>query len=141
MTRQVQLVRFRTDQEVDFVIVGSGAAGGVMAKELSTRGFSVVVMEQGPYLRPVDFGHDELELGEALWLDSYDACIQAAEQGHGVVLGVLPLERIQIEDGRLVTPFEPVLDYPAGVYLLCRPGEESRKEIVALRDWFLEQFE
>ena len=52
---------FRTDEEVDFVVVGSGAAGGVLAKELSTRGFSVVVMEQGPYLRPYQFRHDDVD--------------------------------------------------------------------------------
>ena len=32
-------------------MIGAGAAGGVMAKELATAGFSVVVLEQGPYLR------------------------------------------------------------------------------------------
>ncbi|MGH7507055.1 MAG: GMC family oxidoreductase, partial [Longimicrobiales bacterium] len=53
-------VRFRRRQEVDFVIVGSGAAGGVLAKELSTAGFRVVVLEQGPYRRASDFRHDEL---------------------------------------------------------------------------------
>jgi len=37
---------------VDFLIIGSGAAGGVMAKELATAGFRVVVLEQGPYLKP-----------------------------------------------------------------------------------------
>jgi choline dehydrogenase-like flavoprotein len=52
-------VRYATTDEVDFVIVGSGAAGGVLAKELSTNGFSVVVLEQGPYLRPFQFRHDE----------------------------------------------------------------------------------
>jgi choline dehydrogenase-like flavoprotein len=51
--------RYATTDEVDFVIVGSGAAGGVLAKELSTNGFSVVVLEQGPYLRPFQFRHDE----------------------------------------------------------------------------------
>lgn len=45
--------------QVDFVIIGSGAAGGVMAKELSTSGFSVVVLEQGPYMKPDQFKHDE----------------------------------------------------------------------------------
>jgi choline dehydrogenase-like flavoprotein len=45
---------------VDFVIVGSGAAGGVMARELSRSGFSVVVLEQGPRLGEADFKHDEL---------------------------------------------------------------------------------
>jgi choline dehydrogenase-like flavoprotein len=45
---------------VDFVIVGSGAAGGVLAKELSTAGYNVVVLEQGPWQQPSDFTHDEL---------------------------------------------------------------------------------
>jgi choline dehydrogenase-like flavoprotein len=44
---------------VDFVIVGSGAAGGVLARELSVAGHSVVVLEQGPYRTAQDFGHDE----------------------------------------------------------------------------------
>jgi choline dehydrogenase-like flavoprotein len=44
---------------VDFVIVGSGAAGGIIAKELSTAGHSVVVLEQGPRLTEKDFDHDE----------------------------------------------------------------------------------
>jgi len=53
-------VVFDTRKEVDFVIVGSGAAGGVLARELSTAGFDVVVLEQGPYRRAGDFSHDEL---------------------------------------------------------------------------------
>src|SRR5690606_740421 len=53
-------VNFRESQEVDFVVIGSGAAGGVIAKELSEAGLSVVVLEQGPYRRAADFKHDEL---------------------------------------------------------------------------------
>ncbi len=44
---------------VDFVIVGSGAAGGVIARELSRAGLSVVVLEQGPWRTHTDFTHDE----------------------------------------------------------------------------------
>jgi choline dehydrogenase-like flavoprotein len=40
--------QFQPSEEVDFLIIGAGAAGGVMAKELSSAGFSVVVLEQGP---------------------------------------------------------------------------------------------
>ena len=54
--------RYSTRSEVDFVVVGSGAAGGVMAKELSEAGFDVVVLEQGPYLSKEDFTHDELSV-------------------------------------------------------------------------------
>jgi len=52
-------VSYPTREAVDFVIVGSGSAGGIMAKELSTAGFSVVVLEQGPHLTAADFRHDE----------------------------------------------------------------------------------
>ncbi len=44
---------------VDFAIIGSGSAGGIIAKELSTAGFNVVVFEQGPYRKAADFTHDE----------------------------------------------------------------------------------
>ena len=53
-------VSFPQDQAVDFAIVGSGSAGGILAKELSTAGFDVVVFEQGPYRKAADFRHDEL---------------------------------------------------------------------------------
>ncbi|MGI9202309.1 MAG: GMC family oxidoreductase [Woeseiaceae bacterium] len=53
-------VEFDTRKDVDFVIIGSGSAGGILAKELSTAGFDVVVLEQGPYRRPEDFTHDEV---------------------------------------------------------------------------------
>lgn len=52
---------FNTRDEVDFVIVGSGAAGGIIAKELSTAGFSTVVLEQGKYRKAADFTHDEIK--------------------------------------------------------------------------------
>lgn len=51
---------FNTRDEVDFVVIGSGAAGGIIAKELSTAGFKTVVLEQGPYRKQSDFEHDEI---------------------------------------------------------------------------------
>ena len=59
MTLPFQQPKFALKDKVDFVIVGSGAAGGVLAKELSSQGFKVVVLEQGPFLTEKDFGHDE----------------------------------------------------------------------------------
>ncbi len=51
---------YRPTDDVDFVIVGSGAAGGVMAHELARAGFSIVVLEQGPWLTEKEFSHDRL---------------------------------------------------------------------------------
>ena len=44
---------------VDFIVIGAGASGGVLARELSRNGFSVVVLEQGPWLTTKDFNHNE----------------------------------------------------------------------------------
>jgi choline dehydrogenase-like flavoprotein len=64
------MTRFETTTPVDFVVIGAGAAGGVVAKELSTAGFQVVVLEQGPYLRAEDFEHDELKK-KRIWSPPY----------------------------------------------------------------------
>lgn len=53
------MIRYTPQTEVDFVIVGSGGAGGILAKELSVAGFSVVVLEQGPWLEQRHTRHDE----------------------------------------------------------------------------------
>ena len=52
-------ITFDQRTPVDFAIIGSGSAGGIIAKELSTAGFNVVVFEQGPYRKASDFTHDE----------------------------------------------------------------------------------
>jgi choline dehydrogenase-like flavoprotein len=57
----VTMRRFKPNEAVDFVVVGSGAAGGVIARELSQAGLTVLVFEQGPRLSPGDFEHDELK--------------------------------------------------------------------------------
>jgi choline dehydrogenase-like flavoprotein len=55
------MTTFKPSDEVDFVVIGAGAAGGVMAKELSSAGMKVVVLEQGPHLRLQDYEkRDEL---------------------------------------------------------------------------------
>jgi choline dehydrogenase-like flavoprotein len=52
---------YRDSELVDFAIVGSGAAGGVIARELARARLSVVLLEQGPRMTPANFEHDELK--------------------------------------------------------------------------------
>jgi choline dehydrogenase-like flavoprotein len=47
--------------KVDVVVVGSGAGGGVVAKELAEAGLSVVVFERGKAYSMADFDHSEME--------------------------------------------------------------------------------
>src|ERR1700719_3612770 len=59
--RRMSGPKYKPSEPVDFLVIGAGASGGVMAKELSTTGFNVVVLEQGPYLRERDYSHDEIK--------------------------------------------------------------------------------
>ncbi len=85
-------IRYPLSETVDFVVVGSGAAGGIIAKELSTKGFSVVVMEQGPRISPARFLHDEFSVvfqnsigntGPVTWRET---TAQTARVGNGQLL-------------------------------------------------------
>ncbi len=51
---------FPTDTPVDFVVIGSGPAGGSMARELTRNGFNVVMLEQGRAFGPEELEHDEV---------------------------------------------------------------------------------
>ncbi len=47
---------------VDVCIIGSGAGGGPLAMELSQAGYSVVVVERGPWIPLADMGDDEIKV-------------------------------------------------------------------------------
>jgi choline dehydrogenase-like flavoprotein len=65
------LKRKYANEEVDAVIVGAGAAGGVLAKELSEAGMRVVVLDAGPMRDPQnDFASDELSMKNLAWQDT-----------------------------------------------------------------------
>jgi choline dehydrogenase-like flavoprotein len=58
------------EEEVDFLIVGTGAGGGTLACKLAEAGFSVIAMDAGPYWRPLeDFASDEVHQAKIYWND------------------------------------------------------------------------
>lgn len=75
--------------ECDVVIVGSGAGGAVAAAELAERGFSVIVLEEGPHRTTESFTHDDLAMVRTLYRDG----------GATVTLGTPP---ISYNEGRCV---------------------------------------
>ncbi|MBJ80513.1 MAG: 2-keto-gluconate dehydrogenase [Myxococcales bacterium] len=61
---------YEYDDDSVVVVVGSGAGGGTLADELSSRGIDVVVLEAGPRFRESDFENDEWMMWERLtWQD------------------------------------------------------------------------
>src|SRR6185295_14761380 len=89
----------RTDA-TDVLIVGAGACGSLVAKELASRGLSVVVLEAGKRFRPAeDFANSEANAGKIMWTEprvytGKDAIVPKAGVGVGggtlVWLGVAP---------------------------------------------------
>ena len=66
----VTMREYPQHEEVDFVVVGTGAGGGTLAGKLAEHGFSVIAMDAGPYFRPLDeFASDETEQNKLYWLD------------------------------------------------------------------------
>ncbi|MBK8210101.1 MAG: GMC family oxidoreductase [Rhodospirillales bacterium] len=66
----IPMREYRETDEVDFVLVGTGAGGGTLACRLAEAGFSVVALDAGPYWRPLeDFASDEVEQNKLYWTD------------------------------------------------------------------------
>ncbi|MBL9078186.1 MAG: GMC family oxidoreductase [Planctomycetes bacterium] len=53
----------------EFVVVGSGAGGSVVAYHLASAGARVLVLERGPWLHPKDLSHDEPSMIAQLYKD------------------------------------------------------------------------
>jgi choline dehydrogenase-like flavoprotein len=62
--------QYNEDDQVDFVIVGTGAGGGTLACRLAELGFSVVALDAGAWWRPLEeFASDEEHQQKLFWTD------------------------------------------------------------------------
>ena len=58
-----------TIPNADAVVIGSGAAGALLAHQLAEAGRDVLVLEKGLYVHPDDFSEDEVEMVSRLYRD------------------------------------------------------------------------
>ena len=82
---------------------------------------------------------EDLQPAGTLHFELYDQMIQAAVDGHGVVLGRMPLVARQIQAGRLVAPFSRRVASPLGYHLLRSATAPRRPEVQQFADWLLEE--
>jgi len=72
-------------------------------------------------------------------LDDTNVLIRAAVDGLGVALGSSIFVADHLRTGRLVQPFQPVLDDERAYYVVCPPAHCERPAVAAFRDWLIEQ--
>jgi LysR family transcriptional regulator, glycine cleavage system transcriptional activator len=65
--------------------------------------------------------------------------IEAAAAGQGVALGHRWLAAADLESGRLVMPFGPVIPSKFAYYLVSPPGAAERRRVRLFREWLLEE--
>ena len=73
----------------------------------------------------------------SLRFSHYDQLIQAAVDAQGVALGIGPLVRRHIQQGRLVAPFERRFASPRAYYLVVSRLAEARQEVRDFVSWML----
>ncbi len=66
---QRPMQRFQHGEEVDAVIIGTGAGGAPILARLAQAGLSVVALEAGEFLNPADYASDEVAQSYLYWLD------------------------------------------------------------------------
>jgi choline dehydrogenase-like flavoprotein len=85
--------RTRLDLRADAVVVGSGAGGAVAARELTRAGLRVVVLEEGDWVRPAEYG-------SATPVGTMRRCWRESGLSAAVALGQTPF--ISVLQGRCV---------------------------------------
>jgi len=81
-------------------------------------------------------GIDYVESKSSLSLGSYDAVIQAAQQGLGLALGAIPLENMALKNGLLVQPFREKFHFIPKCYAVYHPRDKKRSDISSFIGWF-----
>jgi LysR family glycine cleavage system transcriptional activator len=65
--------------------------------------------------------------------------LQAAVEGHGVALGRLMLAADELDNGRLIQPFDIVLPNDYSYWLVYPPAALARPDVAAFRAWLLSE--
>jgi choline dehydrogenase-like flavoprotein len=104
--------------EADVCVIGSGAAGAILAYRMAEAGKSVIVLERGRYVEPQTFSSDEVEMIGKLYADGV---FQQSEDFRFTVLQGSCVGGSTVVNNAVSIPLpEPVLDrwnrdYGAGI--------------------------
>ena len=72
-----------------------------------------------------------------LTFSNYDASLQAAEQGLGLALAVMPIENLLVERNLLIKPFNENIPFHLSLYAVYREEDSERHDIKCFLDWLI----
>ena len=81
----------------------------------------------------------DISVARKLVLGSAQLSLEAAAGGLGIAMGRLPLIDDDIAAGRLAVAVDRPIPVSTGYWLVKPPGIETRREIVAFRNWLLKE--
>ena len=77
---------------------------------------------------------------QELFFDSYDACIRAAEEGLGLVVGVFPISNKAVDKKKLITLARKHSPLEEAFYLVTKPNDNKQESYQALLKWLKQVF-
>lgn len=133
--------RFSPDEEVDAVIVGTGAGGGPLLARLASKGLKVVAIEAGKWHDPRGFATDERAQNFLFWLDERLSAgrnpVHFGANNSGIGVGGSTIHytaytpRALPEDFRLKTDFGVGNDWPLS-YEDLEPYYDAVEEFIGV---------
>lgn len=142
-----QMRRFSNEEEVDLVVIGCGAGGGVLTQRLARKGWKVVALDAGPFWDPdTDWVSDEAGSHHLYWTEpriisgATPVALGSNNSGRGVggsmvhFAGYAP--RLHPSDFSTASTDGVGVDWPIS-YRELRPyyGEIEEELPVAGQDW------
>jgi len=76
-------------------------------------------------------------LNHNLTFNNYEASLQAAEQGLGLCLALMPIESSLVKRKILINPFNLTLPYGRGLYAVYREEDQDRHDIQCFLSWLV----
>lgn len=83
------------------------------------------------------FGIKETHFHHNLTFSNYEASLQAAEQGLGLCLALMPIENSLLQRNILVNPFNVTMPFGRSLYAVYREEDKDRHDIQCFLNWLV----